>query len=89
MIIKSHQGSYLAKNIQIDSNQIDIDNILETLEQHQTLNQSLMLTLINYTVSAVPNSTFHTVKTLYQYASLNLQEEIANRREANLHFKEE
>jgi hypothetical protein len=74
MVIKSNQGYYLAKNIQVDSTHIDIDNILDTLEQHLTLNQSLMLTLINYTVSAVPNSTYHTVKTLYQYASLSLQE---------------
>lgn len=89
MVIKSHQHFYLAKNIQVDSNQTDIDSILDTLEQHQTLNSSLILTLINYTVSAVPNSTFYNVKTLYQYANLNLQEEINNRKEASQHFKEE
>ena len=74
MIIKSYHNYYLAKNIQIDSSRLDIDNVLDILEQHQTLNQSLILTLINYTVAAVPNSTLHTVKMIYQYGNLNLQE---------------
>jgi hypothetical protein len=89
MVVQSSQGMYLAKTIQLDSSLTDIDNVLETLEQHQTLNPGHMLTLLNYTISGIPNSSLHTVQTLYQYAEFTLAEEIRNRRGSNQHFKEE
>lgn len=87
-VVHSRHSSYLAKSIQLDSSQTDIDSVIETLEQHQTLSQNHLLTLLNYSAIAKPNSTIYTVRTLYQYASLSLKEEIANRKAENARFKE-
>lgn len=89
MIIQSLHSHYLVKHVQIDSSQTDIDNVHETLEQHQTLNQNYLLTLLNYTITPVPNTTLFTVRTLYQYAPLTLAEWISNRKAESTYFKEE
>jgi hypothetical protein len=88
-VVQSRNTVYLAKHIQVDSTQTDIDNVHETLEQHQTLSQNYLLTLLNYSITAVPNSTLFTVRTLYQYAHLTLREEISNRKIESTYFKEE
>lgn len=73
IVLQSRQAVFLAKHIQLDSEQSDIDHVIETLEQHQTLSQNHLLTLLNYSIVAKPNSTVYTIKTLYQYASLSLR----------------
>lgn len=71
MLIESPNANYLSKSIQLNREQADIDEVVESLDQHQTLSQNYLLTLINYQVVKSSNAS-HTVRTLYHYAKVNL-----------------
>jgi hypothetical protein len=46
-VVRSAGNAYLVKNIRLDE-QLDVETVVETLEQHQTLNSQYLLSLQHY-----------------------------------------
>jgi hypothetical protein len=46
-VVRSASNAYLVKNIRLDE-QLDVETVVETLEQHQTLNSQYLLSLQHY-----------------------------------------
>lgn len=46
-VVRSAANAYLVKNIRLDE-QLDVETVVETLEQHQTLNSQYLLSLQHY-----------------------------------------
>lgn len=47
-IIQSPSNSYLVKLIKLEQENANLDDVIETLEQHLTLNDQYLLTLMHY-----------------------------------------
>lgn len=82
-VLQSSSHTYLVKNIQLDAEVTDLTTVMETLEQHQALSSQYILTLLTY--QAINNDKA-SIRAIYNYGTLTLDEEIKKRQRNEFHF---
>lgn len=86
-IVRSSSNIYLVKLIRLEQHNANLDNVIDTLEQHLTLNDQYLLTLKHYEIQTT--SSLITIRSIYQYSLLTLRQEIEQRRQKLIYFQPE
>lgn len=77
-MLRSHNQQYLMKNIRLEEENANLEDVVETLEQHLTLNDQFLLTLQHYDMQT-SEGCIH-IRSIYQYSHPSLKQEIALRK---------
>lgn len=83
-VLRSQDKQYLLKSIRLEEENADLEDVVETLEQHLTLSDQFLLTLQHYDIQTHEGS-IH-IRSIYQYSHPSLKQEIALRKEKLMYF---